>query len=118
MNLLSSTVWHAMVDATEPKVHKAFLAAVADIRSAVQMKIVVKAIKDNRIEDAIRAAGAGPGFWGPLDEILRISYLTGGKTLMASLPVIPDPAGLGKWWSALGAGTPERNSGPRSTLAS
>ena len=97
-------LFQAAIKALEPAVQKAFLAAVADIRSAAQMAVIVRALEEGRIEDAVRAAGADTTFWSPLDDAIRGAYLLGGRDAIASLPVIPDPVGPGKSLSALKGG--------------
>ena len=91
------------IDAMEPEFRKAFLAAVQDIRSNAQLAVVASAIAEGRINDALRALNVDPVFWAPLDDTIRTAYLLGGRDALAGLPVIPDPAGLGKWLSALRA---------------
>ena len=91
------------IDAMEPEFRKAFLAAVQDIRSNAQLAVVASAIEEGRINDALRALNVDPVFWAPLDDTIRTAYLLGGRDALAGLPVIPDPAGLGKWLSALRA---------------
>lgn len=91
------------IDAMEPEFRKAFLAAVQDIRSNAQLAVVARAIEEGRINDALRALNVDPVFWAPLDDTIRTAYLLGGRDALAGLPVIPDPAGLGKWLSALRA---------------
>lgn len=80
----------------EPAVQKSFLAAVADIRSTAQVAVIIRALEEGRIADAVRAVSANPTFWAPLDDALRAAYLLGGRDAIAALPVIPDPAGPGK----------------------
>ena len=86
----------AAIDALEPQFRKAFMAAVQDIRSNAQMAVVIRAIEEDRIADAMQALNVDPAFWAPLDDWTRAVYLQGGRDAIAALPVIPDPAGLGK----------------------
>lgn len=80
----------------EPVVRKAFLEAVDDIKSEAQMRAIVGALLEGRLDDALSALALGQEFYGPLDRALQESYYQGGIRAIAGLPVIPDPAGLGK----------------------
>lgn len=80
----------------EPQMRAAFLAAVRDIRSNAQIAVIVRALQEGRIGDAVNAVAADPAFWAPLDDAIRAAYLLGGRDAIAALPVIPDPAGPGK----------------------
>jgi hypothetical protein len=86
----------AAIKAMEPKIRAAFIAAVQDVRSSAQLSLVVRALEDGRIDDAVRALTVDPSFFAPLDDTIRAAYLQGGRDAIAALPVIPDPAGPGK----------------------
>ena len=88
--------FQAAIKALEPAVQKAFLAAIADIRSASQIVLITRALEEGRIADAVRALTADRAFYAPLDDALRAAYLMGGRDTIAALPVVPDPAGPGK----------------------
>lgn len=80
----------------EPQMRDAFLAAVADVRSSAQLAVIVQALENGRIDQAIAALNVDAAFWAPLDDAMRAAYLLGGRNAIAALPVIPDPATLGK----------------------
>lgn len=80
----------------EPALRQAFLRAVADITSSAQLAAIVRALEEGRINDAVRMVAVDEAFWAPLDDAIRAAYLQGGRDAIAALPVIPDPAGLGK----------------------
>ena len=82
----------ALISALEPRIRDAFIASVSDIRSEVQIAVLVKAIEEGRIDDAIRALNLGPEFYEPLNDVLRAAYLDGGRATILSLPRIADPA--------------------------
>jgi hypothetical protein len=90
-----------VIEKMEPKFRKAFLDAVNDIKSEAQLSVIVGALQDGRIEDAIRALHLTPEFFAPLDDALKQAYIEGGRNALLGLPVIADPAGPGKWLSAL-----------------
>lgn len=103
--------FEAALKAVEPQLRAAFIDAVQDIRSSAQLAIVTRAIEESRIADAVRALGADETFWAPLDDAIRAAYLRGGRDAIAALPVIPDPATLGKSLSASRGVTLGRKSG-------
>lgn len=80
----------------EPEIRKAFLEAIADIRSSAQLAVIARAIEEGRINDALTILNLDPAFFAPLDDAIRAAYLLGGRNAIAALPVIPDPASLGK----------------------
>lgn len=86
----------AALDAMEPQFRAAFLRAVEDIRSSAQLAAIVDALDKGNIDLAVRLINVDAAFWSPLDDALMGAYLRGGRDAIAALPVIPDPAGLGK----------------------
>lgn len=80
----------------EPEIARAFIAAVQDLKSTAQLALVARALEEGRIEDALRVLNVDPAFFAPLDDAIRAAYLMGGRDAIAALPVIPDPATLGK----------------------
>lgn len=80
----------------EPQMRDAFLASVADVRSSAQLAVIVRALENGRIDQALAALNVDAAFWAPLDDAMRQAYLLGGRNAIAALPVIPDPATLGK----------------------
>lgn len=80
----------------EPQMRDAFLAAVADVRSSAQLAVIVRALENGNITQALAALNVDAVFWAPLDDAMRAAYLLGGRNAIAALPVIPDPATLGK----------------------
>lgn len=86
----------AALDAMEPALRAAFMQAVDDIRSAAQLAQLVDALEKGDIPRAMAVLNVDPAFWAPLDDAIVAAYLRGGRDAIAALPVIPDPAGLGK----------------------
>lgn len=86
----------AALDAMEPALRAAFMQAVDDIRSAAQLAHLVDALEKGDIHRAMAVLNVDPAFWAPLDDAIVAAYLRGGRDAIAALPVIPDPAGLGK----------------------
>lgn len=86
----------AALDAMEPALRAAFMQAVGDIRSAAQIAQLVDALEKGDVPRALAILNVDPAFWAPLDDAIVAAYLRGGRDAIAALPVIPDPAGLGK----------------------
>ena len=101
----------ALLARIEPRIRDAFLAAIADVKSEAQMAVIVGALQDGRLDDALRALNLRAEFFAPLDDALRAAYLEGGRNALAGLPVIPGPFPQGVWLSALMAGTSARKRG-------
>ena len=75
----------------EPKVRKAFLDAIGEIRKAADPSAIARMIERGDIEAAIRAMRFEPGLFGPLDRALEEAYRNGAITALAELPRIRDP---------------------------
>jgi len=90
-----------LIAALEPTIRNAFLSAVADLRSEAQIAVIVSALDEGRVDDAIKALNLGPEFFAPLDDALRAAYLMGGRDAIAGLPAIADPFPQGAWCFAL-----------------
>ena len=86
----------AALEAIEPALRAAFLQSVEDIRSAAQLAQLVDALEKGDIPRALAVLNVDSSFWAPLDDAIVAAYLRGGRDAIAALPVIPDPAGLGK----------------------
>lgn len=102
----------------EPVIRRAFIDAIRDIRSEAQLAVIVRALEDGRVDDAIRALQLDPAFYAPLDDALRAAYLEGGRDALAGIPRIPDPFSLARWFASGSTGaTAARKTGSGSTAA-
>ncbi len=86
----------AALDAMEPAFRVAFMQAVDDLRSQAQVALLVDALERGNVQQALAILNVDPAFFAPLDDAIVAAYLRGGRDAIAALPVIPDPAGLGK----------------------
>lgn len=86
----------AALELMEPAFRDAFLRAVEDVRSSAQLASLIAALERGDVQQAMAVLNVDPAFWAPLDDAIRQAYLLGGRNALAALPVIPDPAGLGK----------------------
>lgn len=71
------------LDKLEPAIRDAFLAAIAQITSAIRLKQVEDMIREGDIEGAIEALRLEQGFFSPLYEAQRGSYMVGGPMALA-----------------------------------
>ncbi len=81
------------IEALEPSFRKAFLDSVADVKSAAQMSVIIRALEENRIDDVINALNLKPEFFAPLDDAIRAAYLQGGRASLSALPALTEPGG-------------------------
>jgi hypothetical protein len=75
----------------EPKLRRAFLDAIGDIRKAVDPSAIARLIEAGDIEAAIKAMRFEPSLFGPIDRTLEEAYRDAGIAALAALPVIRDP---------------------------
>lgn len=80
-----------IIDAMEPQIREAFLAAVADITSAAKLSAVVGHLEAGNIEAALIALNLREEFFGPLDDAIRRAHLEGGASMLAGLPALEAP---------------------------
>lgn len=101
----------AQIDALEPAIRAAFIAAVQDMRSAAQVAVVIDALERGDMPALYAALNIDPRFFAPLDRAITQAYIEGGIRALAGLPVIPDPVGPGKSSSASTGAIPVRSGG-------
>ena len=101
----------ALLDRLEPTVRRAFLAAIADVKSEAQMAVIAGAIERGDFEAAFQALNLRQEFFAPLDDALRAAYLQGGAEALAGLPRIPGPFLRRASWRASTAATRGRKPG-------
>lgn len=75
----------------EPRIRQAFLEALEDVRSSAQLSVIVRALEQGRIDDALRAVNLQAEFFAPLDDALRAAYLAGGRDALIGLSALVDP---------------------------
>ena len=81
----------AQIDAMEPLIRDAFLAAVNDVRSSAQLALIVGHLERGDVRAAVDALGLDPAFFAPLDDAIRAAYLAGGRDAILALPAIANP---------------------------
>lgn len=80
------------MDGMEDDIVKAFLAAVASIKSQAKIAELEAAIVANDLDAAFRAAGLRPGSWTLLTESVRSAYIEGGQ--FAAMTTVPKRLGF------------------------
>lgn len=102
----------------EPAVRRAFLEAVATIKSEAQMAMLVDAIDRRDIEGVLQIMQLKPEMFGALDAALVQARIQGGMAAMAALPLVADPFPAGAWLRGLISVIQERNcTSPRNPRA-
>jgi len=74
------------VKAMEPGIRKAFLQAIADVRSTAQFAVIEAAIERGDIQAVINSLRLGREFFAPLDDAIRNAFVQGATYQLASLP--------------------------------
>ena len=77
----------AQIDALEPSIARAFLAAVADMRDGARINALSAAIAAGDLERAAQLAGITPGAWANVTESTRRAYAVGGGFTAGDAPV-------------------------------
>ena len=107
----------AVIAEMEPVIRAAFMDAIRDITSEAQIGVIVAALQEGRVDDAVRALRLGPAFFSPLDDAVRAAYIAGGRDALSGLPAISDPFLRGAWWFALMGAIRALNSGSEPVAA-
>lgn len=82
-----------LVDAWAPRLQRAFLAAIADIRDRAQIGVIAAMLERGDIDGAVRAVGLDPAAFRALDAALVEAFEDGGNYTTARLPALREPSG-------------------------
>lgn len=85
--------FEALIDQLSPEMEKAFLDAIADIKSEIVLKEVVERLERRDIAGAIEALHIDPAAFRPLSEAIRAAFNEGGALVISNLPGFRDPMG-------------------------
>jgi len=85
--------FEAVLSEFEPIIRKAFLDAVADLRSGVALRVVIERLERRDIEGALDALNLDRAVYIPLDEAIRRAYSGGGQATVNGMPTLRDPNG-------------------------
>lgn len=77
----------------EPSLAAAFREAIAEIKSAIVLKVIVERLERNDIEGAIAAMQLEPEAFAALDLAFAEAYNAGGINAVGELPKVKDPSG-------------------------
>lgn len=91
--LSSRERYEALIAEFEPELRDAFLAAVADLRSGVSLRVVVERLERRDIAGAVDALNLDRAAYSPLDEAIRRAFGGGGHSTVAGMPALRDPNG-------------------------
>lgn len=83
----------ALITEYDPIVKAAFLASIADIRSAITLRLLVERLERRDIEGALDALHIEREAFGPLDKAIRAAYDAGGTTTAGRMPKLFDRNG-------------------------
>lgn len=82
-----------LIDKLSPDMEKAFLEAIADIKSEIVLKEVVERLERRDIAGAIEALHIDPAAFRPLSEAIRQAFNSGGVLTTGRMPRLTDPMG-------------------------
>lgn len=82
-----------LIDRLSPDMEKAFLDAIADIKSEIVLREVVEKLERRDIQGAIEALHIDPAAFRPLSEAIRLAFNAGGILTTGNMPRLTDPMG-------------------------
>lgn len=91
-----STEALAQLARLEPAVREAFLKAVSQITSSVQLRVLEEAIKDRQWERVIQILQLDGSVWTRVDRAITEAHFEGGVLAIASLPQLSTPFGASR----------------------
>lgn len=83
--------FEALLKKLEPTVAKAFLDAVNAAAGAVDLGALTEAIKNGKIEEAVRIIQRVQALYFPLDDAIRSAYIAGGQFVAGGLGLMKNP---------------------------
>lgn len=82
-----------LIDKLSPDMERAFLEAIADIKSEIVLREVVEKLERRDIAGAIEALHIDPAAFRPLSEAIRQAFNSGGVLTTGRMPRLTDPMG-------------------------
>lgn len=82
-----------LIDKLTPDLERAFLDAIADIKSEIVLREIVERLERYDIEGAIEALHIQPVAFNPLSEAMRQAFNQGGALVVQNIPRLSDPLG-------------------------
>lgn len=97
----------ALADKMEPRLARAFVRAVQDVRSQSQLKLIAAAIEAGNVDDVFRIMQIRPEAFGALDDAIRQVFLAGAAYQIDSVPgKLTDPETGARWIIRFGGSQP------------
>ncbi|MCB5411782.1 phage minor head protein [Pseudogemmobacter faecipullorum] len=75
------------LDILEPRIRAAFIASIENVTSAIRIDELIAMIRAGDIEGAVEALRLEQGFFGPLADAQRETFMSGGALAATSIPV-------------------------------
>lgn len=85
--------YESLIAEFEPILREIFLAAVADLRSGIALRVVIERLERQDIEGAMDALNLDRSAYSPLDEAIARAYSGGGRATVNAMPILRDPNG-------------------------
>lgn len=83
-----------LIDQWSPVLRRAFLEAIANVRSTAHLEQIFRMLERGNVEAALRAVALDPEDFRPLDDALFRAFEAGGKWTEALIPVVRDDDGF------------------------
>lgn len=77
-----------LIEALEPSIRDAFLAAIASVRARAPVSVIADLVEAGRIDDVLQVLGIDSALLSPLSESVRSAFVAGGAQGMAEVPPI------------------------------
>lgn len=86
--------WSGLIDQWEPRLQKAFLDSIYNVRNAAQIDQIVKMLERGDDDGALRAIGLDPTQFRVFDKAITDAFEAGGNATAVALPVTRTAEGL------------------------
>lgn len=83
-----------LIDEWEPRLKRAFLDSIDNLRNAAQVDQIVRMLEKGDINGALRAVGIDPVAFRPFDRAIAQAFEAGGDATAQVIPVAADAAGF------------------------
>lgn len=84
----------ALAEELEPTIRRAFLDAIADIKSSAILRRLVNELEAGNVEGVLRLLNLDPAYFTPLAEAVRNTFHVAGTQAALNLPTLPTVAGV------------------------
>lgn len=82
-----------LIDKLTPDLERAFLEAIADIKSEIVLKEVIEALERRDVQAALDVLHINATAFRPVSEAMRAAFNEGGKLVVGAMPRLFTPAG-------------------------